>query len=600
MENKEEDKKEDITIDIDPDEVVNQNDVILFGAIKCPIDLAIPLNPEICVHCLTVFCGRCVKDCKTKGEKCPICRKEFTTMKIENSLINQQINKLKLRCLNYSDGCKFVGNSKEIKDHLKVCRYVPFNCDVCEKIKINSVTEFQHLIDECPENKVPCFSCNQFFRVKEIANHMSTCDISKNICSDCYLIHDKPKIKKEEINEGEELINAQKIKCDLGSIKCKQCNSLCTIKKIKNKSHICYPKTANEKDKILANCYDKLILLNDIRLEYYDKYKQLEEKFNKYIKFKDQRMDYTAGILADENLKIERKIYYQSKLYKKKFDLKKEELRRKNEDLKKLNKALRFQLKFKEMENKSYNDYIEDIKKDFNENISLSQKKAYDKEELNIEEKILKVIMTSLNNSGEVINKIKECQKLCESKEKEVESHNNGLLFDNFCSSCKECCFDLSKCYCCEKLFCRNCLGSCGNFSRHLVESKKICKECTNTCCICGNTFCLKCIKKCFYSECKNTFCVNCYEKNSHLEKDRNFNCRIFKCSMCHKEGICLMKSMTFRNHRYCKACYFKVYDYYFKEEPVIAKIKKNNKEVSEKRNKSEKKKQGENKKDEE
>ena len=81
---------------IEKNEVLNPEEILLIDKIECPIDSVIPLQPFMCSICHTIFCKSCIDKWKEKSDICPMRCKNYKLIKVQNSIINQQIDLIKV------------------------------------------------------------------------------------------------------------------------------------------------------------------------------------------------------------------------------------------------------------------------------------------------------------------------------------------------------------------------------------------------------------------------------------------------------------------------------------------------------------------------
>lgn len=164
---------------IDPDCVANSEDIFLFEELKCPIDLAISKNMVMCSNCEKIFCKKCINDWMNKSKDCPICKGIFNGVDIKNSILQQQIQMIKLFCPNKSNGCNEEIPIDNYENHVKnLCNYRPVSCSSCNKM-IPEEKSIEHLINQCEGTKILCEICNNKIPFNESKHHIaSSCEKS--------------------------------------------------------------------------------------------------------------------------------------------------------------------------------------------------------------------------------------------------------------------------------------------------------------------------------------------------------------------------------------------------------------------------------------
>ena len=105
---------------------------------------------------------------------------------------NRDIQSLKVKCTNHTDGCQWVGELRHVDEHLKTCDYVNLRCpNRCGRgiVKIGSIvvpmlnvrgTQLfrkdlqKHLNHECPRRQYSCPHCQETGEYKDITDEKHT------------------------------------------------------------------------------------------------------------------------------------------------------------------------------------------------------------------------------------------------------------------------------------------------------------------------------------------------------------------------------------------------------------------------------------------
>ena len=94
---------------------------------NCQICTKVIREPHLAVCCGQHFCESCLSK-----ESCPHCRAEGEAFHhVINKGLRSEINKLKIKCSNHGEGCKWTGELGELKTHLeseKGCGFVVVEC----------------------------------------------------------------------------------------------------------------------------------------------------------------------------------------------------------------------------------------------------------------------------------------------------------------------------------------------------------------------------------------------------------------------------------------------------------------------------------------
>ena len=155
---------------INRDNLIIENDNNSYDFI-CPICLNILNNP---INCLPnnnshSFCKKCIDKYLEINNKCPICKSIFKYQINDN--VFKALNKLKLRCLFYKEGCIKQINYSEYFNHINICEFKNINYE-CQVEKYNySNKNFEY--------------CKFIGDAKEIDIHFKKCAFYEYQCIFC-------------------------------------------------------------------------------------------------------------------------------------------------------------------------------------------------------------------------------------------------------------------------------------------------------------------------------------------------------------------------------------------------------------------------------
>ena len=168
----------------------------------CAICLEVAEDP--CQHggevgCGRVFCRDCITRNLRESRYCPTCREPLAIFQDpkskscipliykNSSLMYQythigarQIRALKVMCSSLANGCQWVGEVRDLEEHLQSCDYVMVQCtnecyvdyEPCMVIKKDLS---YHLANECSKRQSKCQFCNKKGTHAEITIHLKTC-----------------------------------------------------------------------------------------------------------------------------------------------------------------------------------------------------------------------------------------------------------------------------------------------------------------------------------------------------------------------------------------------------------------------------------------
>ena len=110
------------------------------------------------------------------GVQCPVCRQEHTTG--PDRFNERRVRNLQVRCMNYTEGCSWVGNLGDEEHHRKKqdgCQYEEIKCPHgCGSI-MRRVGLSCHMVD-CPRSPYDCEYCGEEGPYQYIVgDHLETC-----------------------------------------------------------------------------------------------------------------------------------------------------------------------------------------------------------------------------------------------------------------------------------------------------------------------------------------------------------------------------------------------------------------------------------------
>lgn len=224
------------------DDIANQNEILLLRYIECPIDNMIPLKScaVVCKKCETVYCKNCIDAWKKTSNICPMRCSPMELIEVENTIIANQLDKIKVKCNNEEHGCDKKIFIKDIESHKANCYFKQIECINCNEITNEGYLK-EHMLKECKSLCINCFICDTKCQINEISNHIIECLENHYLCNICCGYHSK--------NESNNDKN-----CCLLLDKCNMCNMPDLKHNILNKIHICI-NTQQSKDKVTISNY---------------------------------------------------------------------------------------------------------------------------------------------------------------------------------------------------------------------------------------------------------------------------------------------------------------------------------------------------------
>ena len=208
-----------------PELFINNNDFI--ERYICGLCEKICENPryQYC-GCEQIYCKKCLDFYyETFHHMCPKCQKETNEL-IPSESVNESILKLNMKCCNYVDGCKWVGQLKDYNEHItKNCPKEIINCPnkgciiktkreempkhlpkceyreiICDKCKIKMPVKDKNLHKKfCTKEKIQCpRKCGAVIERENIANHFNECPFTYIDCPYKFLGCNDTFINKEK------------------------------------------------------------------------------------------------------------------------------------------------------------------------------------------------------------------------------------------------------------------------------------------------------------------------------------------------------------------------------------------------------------------
>ena len=181
-------------------------------ALVCPICQEL-VNDPVLTSCGHLFCQKCLR-----SSSCPVCRQECTSM--PDHFHARQINNLKVKCVNYKEGCKWIGELRDFEKHLKdACNCALLECSNGCKMTLKRKDIPSHIL-VCIKRNYKCPHCLICSRFDEITGqHLPKCPMVPVICPNKCNVTD---IKRKSIESHMTICGKRKISCKYHSIGCEE------------------------------------------------------------------------------------------------------------------------------------------------------------------------------------------------------------------------------------------------------------------------------------------------------------------------------------------------------------------------------------------
>lgn len=145
----------------------------------CSVCLELLREPQLTSCCGQHFCKSCLESVLARGMRCPLCNQDFAA--IIDRRIEREIRALQVRCRYKSEGCDWVGNLGDLRDHLDAkkgprrCLFTKLPCPKgCgQNIRRTDLNDHQQ---HCPHQCVGCefanVGCTEKVKRKDLVQHM--------------------------------------------------------------------------------------------------------------------------------------------------------------------------------------------------------------------------------------------------------------------------------------------------------------------------------------------------------------------------------------------------------------------------------------------
>uniref|UniRef100_A0A0G4FR05 RING-type domain-containing protein n=1 Tax=Chromera velia CCMP2878 TaxID=1169474 RepID=A0A0G4FR05_9ALVE len=122
-----------------------------------------------------VYCSPCLQKVLDHRQTCPDCRGAVTKMEPAHFRVRSMIERVRWKCLNFKNGCQFIGTKKELEKHLDVCEETE---SICPFEGCGEKGGRAHIVEHrkgCPFQTVPCDHCTEMVSFQAMEKHLSVC-----------------------------------------------------------------------------------------------------------------------------------------------------------------------------------------------------------------------------------------------------------------------------------------------------------------------------------------------------------------------------------------------------------------------------------------
>ena len=114
-------------------------------ALVCPVCLLPCREPHLISCCGKKVCHSCISRVQQNDKPCPLCR-TYAFVTLLDKEVERQVLSLKVNCNNKQDGCTWIGEVRQLEQHLNGCNALcKYKCGLC----CPRQQMFIHERDEC-------------------------------------------------------------------------------------------------------------------------------------------------------------------------------------------------------------------------------------------------------------------------------------------------------------------------------------------------------------------------------------------------------------------------------------------------------------------
>ena len=127
----------------------------------------------ICGICKGIMRGAC--STSSREQFCSCCELISHSKHNPSEVVRRMVNSLKCSCPLLERGCDWLGTLKDCEEHLETCGYVRDQCTLGCGTVLHRKKLRAHEEEYCPNRKVKCEHCNQYFTFRDLTTHHKEC-----------------------------------------------------------------------------------------------------------------------------------------------------------------------------------------------------------------------------------------------------------------------------------------------------------------------------------------------------------------------------------------------------------------------------------------
>ena len=236
----------------------------------------------ICGICKGIMREACVT---ISGEQiCSCCKVCSHSKQTPNEVVKKTVNSLKCSCPLLERGCEWLGTLKDCEEHLETCGYVRDQCTLACGTVLHRNELRAHEQEKCPNRKVECEHCIQYFTFCDLTTHHKECpkmELSCELKCGVVMCHeDMAQHLEQECVEKVVMCPFVKYNCEVSSIKQKYLSQHLEEKETK---HLGLKLNAME---------DIILKQSEESKQHREESKQHREESNQYMEEANQQRKY--------------------------------------------------------------------------------------------------------------------------------------------------------------------------------------------------------------------------------------------------------------------------------------------------------------------
>ena len=206
----------------------------------CLICQGVLYQPLECRSCQRAFCRACIQEWQRRTSRCPLKCAELD-LASPHFITQSLLEKLRLRCHNFAQGCDFAGEYHASLEHERTCAFETVRCKAYSNCKREGLRrDIEKHEEKCDYMMLTCSKCKKEHFRKYTQRHKDECEMESVRCKafDFCLSEDV----RREIKKHEQL-------CAFIDIRCPKCMKRMKRKDMEAHDCVAYLKSLIEEEK---------------------------------------------------------------------------------------------------------------------------------------------------------------------------------------------------------------------------------------------------------------------------------------------------------------------------------------------------------------